>query len=67
MTNVTVETVWSVRVDGRMDGLYLFRNLAEAEMFNLAVEKAGGSAVVTEEPINHGHGVYDLIAAEGSE
>lgn len=64
--NRTVETVWAVTVENRVDGLYLFRQMHDAERFALAVESAGGKAAVTEEPINHSPATVELIEQEAA-
>ena len=58
----TIVSVYSVRVEGRMDGLYLFVNEADAEAFRTEVEAQGGEAYVNEEPVNHS--AVELITAE---
>lgn len=58
-------SVYAVDVEGREDGLYLFRDSEDAESFADAVKDAGGTCLVSEEPvIPHGQEVRELIESE---
>lgn len=56
--------VYSVTVHGRMDGLYLFADEADATRFAEAVIQAGGEVEQSDEPINDAATTDELIAAE---
>lgn len=56
--------IYSVQVEGRMDGLYLFSDDDSAARFAAAVEQDGGTAIRTNEPLNGPNSAEMLIAAE---
>lgn len=55
---------YSVRVEGRMDGLYLFASEADAGRFADAVAAAGGEAYEDSLPLNDAETTDALIAQE---
>jgi hypothetical protein len=54
-----------VMVSGRADGVYLFDDLVDAEMFAKAVRRGGAEAELSEEPIHNHPGADRLIDIEG--
>lgn len=58
------DEIYSITVEGRDDGIYLFRRLEDARRFACAVHEAGGSFTETREPLNGPLSTQALIAAE---
>ena len=59
-----MQAVWTVQVEGRTDGLYVFTAEAHADRFAAAVRSSGGECYVTEEPLNGAEMADALVAAE---
>jgi hypothetical protein len=54
-----------VSVSGREDGIYVFDDLLDAEVFLRMVRHRGGEAVLSEEPVHDHRAADGLIDAEG--
>lgn len=62
--NTTIQQVFSVEVDGRDDGTYVFGNATDADNFVDAVRDAGGDAHRTTQTLIDHNGTARLIEAE---